>query len=279
MSPHDPSPELPRSLAATARPLPEQADLGQLRRMAKDLRREVLADRPQSVAEVAALHPRGAAAAARRDSPGTGPADTGPAGTRPAATGARTFSLRDAQLVLARRYGFAGWPELIQAAGTRRVEERGMHRWFGVEFNNECWELIDSGLDAAGSADDRDALLYGAYAAARHWSEAGGTIHRARAEHLISRAELLVGTPQAALEHARRCVDLLATEPDDVQDWDAPFGQEALARALAATGDRRAGLEHRRRAVQLTAALADPQDRQILEAELARPPWFELDRT
>jgi len=270
MSPHDPSPDLPDALAATARPLPEQADLGQLRRLAKDLRREVLAGRPQSLAEVTALHPRGAAA--------TGPGQAEVGRSDPGRTGAWAFSLRDAQLVVARRYGFAGWPELIQAAGTRRVEERSMHRWFGVEFNNECWDLIDSGVDATGSADDRDALLYGAYAAARHWSEAGTALHRARAEHLISRAELLVGTPRAALLHARRCLDLLATGPDDVQDWDLPFGHEALARASAATGDLSAGREHRQLAVRLAATLADPQDRRILEAELSRPPWFDLDQ-
>jgi hypothetical protein len=59
-------------------------------------------------------------------------------------------------------------------------------------------------------------------------------------------------------------------------DWDAPFGHEALARALAATGDREGGVAHRLRAVDLTAALVDPEDRTILEGELAREPWFGL---
>ncbi len=51
-------------------------------------------------------------------------------------------------LVLAKSQGCATWHELIQRVGTIRVEVREMYRWFGVEFNNEAWELIDDGLDS-----------------------------------------------------------------------------------------------------------------------------------
>ena len=160
-----------------------------------------------------------------------------------------------------------------------------MHRWFGVEFNNEVWDLIDggSGPDAGPGLtpdspdDDKDAALYGAYASARHWAEAGTVAHRARGEHLISRAAIAVGLWDTALRHARRCLDLVQGNPDRMADWDAPFAHEALARALAATGDLDGGLEHRRIAVELTARLADPQDREILQTELRRQPWFGLD--
>jgi hypothetical protein len=256
MAPHDPSPAAPPQVVATAEPLPDRVDLGQLRRRAKDLRRAVLSGNPEAVDAVRRLHPGGGSALTDE---------------------ARGFSLRDAQVVIARRHGFAGWPELIQAAGTKRVAERDMHRWFGVEFNNECWDLLD-GADGA-PADERDAetLLYGAYAAARHWSEVGTAAHRARAEHLISRAELVAGSPEAALRHARRCLGLLEEHADLAADWDWPFAHEALARALAATGDIVGGADHRRRAVELTASLADPADREILETELSRAPWFGLD--
>ena len=48
-----------------------------------------------------------------------------------------------------------------------------MHRWFGSEFNNEVWDLIDDGLSAGSPDADRELALYTAYAAARHWLEAG----------------------------------------------------------------------------------------------------------
>lgn len=264
MSPHEPSPVAAAPQAPVV-PLPPQTDLAQLRRQAKDLRRAVLAGSPDALATVADYHPLAAAAAApdRR----------------------RTFTLRDAQVTLGRRHGFPGWNELIQAAGTQRVEERGMHRWFGVEFNNEVWDLLDggSGPDAGPGIgpdspdDDKDAALYGAYASARHWAEAGTAANRARGEHLISRAAIAIGLADTGLRHARRCLALVEGNPAQMADWDLPFAHEALARALAATGDVQGGREHRRIAVRLTAELADPEDREILEKELHRAPWFGLD--
>jgi hypothetical protein len=256
VSPHEPSPDAPAP-QAPAVPLPAQTDLAQLRRLAKELRRAVLTGAPDALATVTDYHPLGAAAAApdRR----------------------REFTLRDAQVTLGRRHGFAGWNELIQAAGTRRVEERGMHRWFGVEFNNEVWDLLDGGITPDSPDDDKDAVLYGAYAAARHWAEGGTVANRARGEHLIARAALAVGQPDTSLRHARRCLELFADHPEVMEDWDAPFAHEALARALAATGDLDGGREHRAVAVQLTEQLAQAEDRRILQAELARAPWFGLD--
>jgi hypothetical protein len=254
--PHEPSPDAPAPDAPVV-PLPAQTDLAQLRRQAKDLRRSVLAGAAEALATVTAYHPIGAAASApdRR----------------------RSFTLRDAQVTLGRKHGYPGWYELIQAAGTRRIEERGMHRWFGVEFNNEVWDLIDGGISADSPDDDKDAVLYGAYASARHWAEAGTVANRARGEHLIARAAIAVGLPQTALRHAHRCLALVEGNPAQMADWDAAFAHEALARALAATGDLDGGGTHRASAVRLTAELADPQDRDILAKELQRAPWYGLD--
>jgi hypothetical protein len=69
-------------------PLPETPSFEQLRNQAKDLRRAVLAGEDDAVAEVGARHPDGA--------PATG----------------EPFPLRSAQLVVARRYGFASWTRL-----------------------------------------------------------------------------------------------------------------------------------------------------------------------
>jgi len=66
--------------------LPEQPSLEQLRKQAKDLRNAMLAGDEQALAEVAARYP--------------------------GAPGAPAFPLRAAQLVVARRYGFASWTRL-----------------------------------------------------------------------------------------------------------------------------------------------------------------------
>jgi hypothetical protein len=237
--------------------LPANPDLRQLRTRAKDVRRGVHRGVPADLDLVARHHPRGAALIAS-------------AGTRADVT------LRDAQLALARSLGFEGWHALVQGVGLRRVEERDMHRWFGVEFNNEVWDLLDAGVGRQSPEADRDLVLYGSYASARHWQECGGPAQQARAEHLMARAELAVGDPAVAHRHARRCLDLVLAHPDAVSDWDAPFAHEALARALAATGDAQGARQHRELAVRLTEQVADPQDREVLEGALERGPWFGL---
>jgi len=240
------------------RTLPGNPDARQLRTQAKDLRRGVHRGVAGDVARLQRWHPAGT-------------------GLTASAEARQAVTLRDAQLAVARSYGFEGWHALMQNAGSARVEERDMHRWFGVEFNNEVWDLLDAGVGPDSPEADRDLVLYGAYASARHWAECGGPVQQARAEHLVARACLAVGDPVAGLRHARRCLGLVLAHPEDAADWDAPFGHEALARALAATGDVPGARRHRDLARGLTAAVADPLDREVLEGTLARGPWFGLE--
>ncbi len=239
--------------------LPGNPDLRQLKARAKELRRGVQRGAPEPLATFATHHPQGAALVAD-------------------AAARAAVSLRDAQVALARSYGFDGWNALVQGVGRARVEERDMHRWFGVELNNEVWDLLESGVGPHSPQSDRDLVLYGAFASARHWMDAPGATaaNAARGEHLVARAALAVGEHALGLTHARRCLDLVEAHPDVMEVWDAPFAHEALARALAATGDADDGAAHRSRAVELTAACPDAGDREVLEAELAREPWFGL---
>jgi hypothetical protein len=73
------------STTPSTRSLPDHPDLHQLKRQAKELLAAFRAGSPDAAGEVAA-HYRGADAA--------------------------TFALHDAQLVLARAYGFGSWPKL-----------------------------------------------------------------------------------------------------------------------------------------------------------------------
>lgn len=74
-------------------PLPDDPDLGQLRKQARDLQTSVRAAWPGSLDLAAEHHPDGA------------PADP------------RRWPLHAAQLVLARLYGFPGWPALVRHVG------------------------------------------------------------------------------------------------------------------------------------------------------------------
>src|SRR5215212_3638202 len=134
-------------------------------------------------------------------------------------------------------------------------EELRTHRRFGGRFNNEVWDLIDAGVDQHSPREQQDRVLYGAYASLRHWLEAGGPAEHARGEHLVSRAAVAIGYPDAAVRHARRCLELVEATPDAMADWDAPLAHEAVARALAARGDRPGAEFHMKEAQRLTEAV------------------------
>ena len=94
-----------------AKPLPADPSLEQLRKRAKELRDLVRTGSPKFTEVVRALHPR---------LPGGG-----------AETDWARFALSDAQLVIARMYGFANWRRLREHLGVvarySRLPQRGRH--------------------------------------------------------------------------------------------------------------------------------------------------------
>ncbi|MFF1821882.1 hypothetical protein ACFVWG_31545 [Kribbella sp. NPDC058245] len=231
--------------------LPAKASLSQLRARAKDLRKAVSKGRPDAVERARTHHP--------------------------AYVDSVSFTLRDAQLTVAREYGAPSWGELMEKVATELVEGRELHRYFGVELNNETWDLLDQ-IDETSPLLDQERLLYGAYAACLHWLEAGNEANHARGEHLIARVAVRIGRAELALGHARRCLQLIQSHPEQMSDWDEPFAREALARALAGTGALAEARVELARAQQLTALVAADGDREVLQMELAKEPWFGLTR-
>lgn len=240
-----------------SRQLPPNPNLTQLKKQAKELHKGVKSREPITVERVARAHPSYAKGAT---------IDPG------------TFTLRDAQLALAREYGFEGWHQLSTHVGEQMVDQRDMHRWFGIQLNNEMWKVIEDETVGPGTPlTDRERMLYSAYASAYHWRTVGNEANFARGEHLISRMAARLGEGQIALHHARRCLELVESHADLMEDWDEAFAHEALARSHAAVGDTEKARTHLGRAIELTAAVAAPEDREVLEAELARGPWFGIE--
>lgn len=262
-------------MTAQQKQLPANPNITHLKRQAKDLQAGVAASEPEALERVRTFHPRHA--------PNPGHSKPGAPGAAAPAVRADdgfdpgSFTLRDAQATLAREYGFDGWHQLNTEVGERMVDERDLHRWFGVQLNNGMWDSIeDPAVGPDTPREERELLLYSAYASAYHWRRVGDAANQARGEHLIARMAVKVGEAEIALRHARRCLELVETNTEVMADWDLPFAHEALARALAATGDRDAAVAHRAEAERLTAAVAGEGDRQVLQGELAREPWFGL---
>jgi hypothetical protein len=151
------------------------------------------------------------------------------------------------------------------------------HRSIGAELNNATWDRLASAQPLA-QGDDPDGFLYGAYASAFHWMASGQATaaHRARGEHLISRAATAVGRFDVAERHGRRCLELCTANPEVVEDWDFAFAHEAIARALAGAGETERAQQHRATAAELGEAVADEEDREVFLEELNREPWFGL---
>jgi DNA-binding transcriptional MerR regulator len=140
------------------------------------------------------------------------------------------------------------------------------HRRLGIDLFNRTWTLMETG--GRTPAED-DELLHCAHASAYHWLQVGSVAHRVRSEWQCSRAYTVLGRAEPALHHARRCLELAESAPDELEEFDLPFAYEAMARAHAVAGDEAKAREWLARARAAAAEVADEDDRSILDADLA----------
>jgi len=139
------------------------------------------------------------------------------------------------------------------------------HRRLGVQLFNHVWTLL--GLSER-TVEQDDELVHAAHASRYHWGLVGEARHLGRGEWQISRVYCVLGRAEPALHHARRCLAILEAAGDR-EDWDLPFAFEALARASLVAGDREAAAGYAARVRELAEAVADPEDRELLERDLA----------
>lgn len=138
------------------------------------------------------------------------------------------------------------------------------HRQLGVDLFNRTWALLDQ--ERRTKLED-DEMLNATHASAYHWSRVGGPEHRARGEWQISRVNAVLGRGEAAVHHAQRCLDHCLEH--GIADWDIAFAYEALARGHRVAGNDD---EYRRNlglAREAGARIAEDDDRELLEKDLA----------
>lgn len=147
--------------------------------------------------------------------------------------------------------------------------DRATHRALGAGLYNRTWQLLER---EDRTPDEEDELVHAAHASAWHWRQASEGVERARGEWLCARVYAMLGRAPAAVAHARRCLDLLDAGAAGVEDWDRAAAAEAMARALAVAGDERGAAEWRGVAVAALDAIADPEDRAVIEQDLGTLP-------
>jgi hypothetical protein len=133
-----------------------------------------------------------------------------------------------------------------------------LHRWFAIECNNGCWDLISQ---PQRTKDEGRLMLQLAYAAGYHWSQAGTALNGARADLTIAWVHSLLGNGALAGESARRCLDYFEHNPGE--DWDLAFAQAAMAFAAAVEGDANQQARFYAEAKHLGEAIQDEVDRKI----------------
>lgn len=140
------------------------------------------------------------------------------------------------------------------------------HRWFGIQLNNGTMDALDAGLVTAETAEP---YIHAAHASCHHWMQVGTVANHARGEFAVASVYAAAGLGEAALRHARRCLELAQANPEQMADWDFAFAYDALARAHAAAAEMDSARRAKAQARAAGDAIADEKDRNVFGK------WFE----
>lgn len=145
-------------------------------------------------------------------------------------------------------------------AGLGAAEQRAL----AVSLFNDVWRLLEA---EHRTPEQDDEMIHMAHASRYHWGPIGTAVNRVRGEWQCSRVYATLGRAEPALHHARRALDVC--EQNGIGDFDLAFCYEALARASAVAGDAEATARWTARAADATEQIADPEDRDLVRADLA----------
>ena len=150
---------------------------------------------------------------------------------------------------------------------TNNLLETDAHRRIAVELFNHVWALLETD-DRTREQDEE--MIHAAHASRWHWSRSAVPDMGQRllvGEWQCARVYSVLGRGEPAVYHAQRCVEMSRAE--EIEDWAVAAACEAMARALRTIGDRAGFEEWRARAAEATAAIAEEEEREVIENDLA----------
>ena len=157
--------------------------------------------------------------------------------------------------------------EAPMTTSTTNLLDADTHRRVAADLFNHVWTLLEV---EARTPEQDDEMVHAAHASRWHWAQTGDEKLRRRlavGEWQCSRVYAVLGRAEPSLHHARRCLALV--EQGGVEDWVVASAYEAMARASRVAGDRAAFEEWRGRARDAVAAIAEEEDREVIEGDLA----------
>jgi len=137
------------------------------------------------------------------------------------------------------------------------------HRTFGPRAFNHTWTLLDA--DEL-TPEEEEEMLASTFAQRYHWYQVGTPKNWAVADWQVSRVAAVVGYAELSRRFGQRSLDV--AEEHDLGPFVRGFAHEAIARAAADVDDIDTFTEHLEAARALLPEITEPEDRDVLEADL-----------
>ena len=136
-----------------------------------------------------------------------------------------------------------------------------------AQANNRAWGLSES---RSRSPAESEEMLHAAHAAMHLWSIVGTDHHKAHALQLLAHVHALLDSAEPASAYLAACAPYLGSP--EREPWEVAIFHAVAANVAAASANAVDHALHYAKARTLIDALADPEDRDILEATLAVVP-------
>ena len=141
------------------------------------------------------------------------------------------------------------------------------HRHFAASANNRAWQLAEDRVDASRDAE----LLDASHASAHHWQAVGTELQQMRARMLLAQVHALLGLGPTAWVYAQDMQRYFLASTD-TPDWELAFVHAIHAHAAAVSGHAQAHVQSYQAAQRALDAIADPQDRSIVDKTFRQVP-------
>lgn len=142
------------------------------------------------------------------------------------------------------------------------------HKFFAIECNNRAWDLT---VKSDRTPDDDAEMLNTAHAAALHWDAIGTELNRMRATMLLAEIHAQLDLGVTALHYAQTMRDFFVEQANS-PDWELAFAHTITAHAAATAGTPDEHAASYEKAVAAIQSIADPADRDVVEATFKQVP-------
>ena len=145
------------------------------------------------------------------------------------------------------------------------LDEAAAHRFFAAECFNKAWGLMDKNQR---TAEEDEEMLRLSLSSHWHWTQREDCepSNRSVAYWQSARIYALLGRADDARRHAQSCLEWSRRE--GVLPFYVGYAYEALARAELVAGNRAKMDEYLAAARRVTESIVDPEEKQMLLADL-----------